>query len=100
MEDSWGHYILSLILKFIPFFPYKKKEKKIEVHCTEYSITHADFSGREQKILHTVKAVLKDWQRDPVDVGPMWQTALHLLLASVFKAEKSILRWLLKQNYL
>lgn len=42
------------------------------------------------------EAVLRDWQRDPVDAGPMWQPELHLLFTVVFKAEKSILRWLLK----
>lgn len=42
------------------------------------------------------EAVLRDWQRDPVDAGPVWQPELHLLFTVVFKAEKSILRWLLK----
>lgn len=42
------------------------------------------------------RAVLEGWQREPLAVGPMWQSALRRLLTLIFKAETRIFKWLLK----
>lgn len=59
-----------------------------------YSVTHTGFSDREQEILHPTE--LPGNTGEETQWMLLWQSALHLLLTSLFSTDR-ILRWLLTE---